>query len=469
MMSTFRYISSKLARRNMYLEFILDDSHNDNYDDNNQGCILIPLRPLSCSEQSFFTKISIRARTKFPSFGVQTRSLDRGALASSSSSPSSSASFSLDAPAAATNKQSRQNSRRTTKHDYIFQAIDPMHLLHHSEIPHHAIFRADGLLVLNIDSPPSSSSSLNDGDEEEEEKEEEGEEFILHSCSSWSAACGEGPGGGGGGGDMFESPIYGFGLRDYFQNIHSRLGRVDDTILATSTMDTTTDIHGSEDGVTRNRRNRSRGRRDNNDDDINTVVKGASGKRLETRPTSSRVNPKGKELSSTSSPASSSLFNNSRNKAYPSTSSSSSSSSLSSSLLLPQTLAPPPCVMAPHHRATTTSSSTSSTSSTSRSGGRSRSGNDNYNNKTFFEFALSEYPLYRRSESDLGGGAHPAAAAVTAAGGGRDYDPLKNYLMEEGELVDKKDGWGVGEGMSTTIILGSEWEAFRRIGLGVGG
>lgn len=82
--------------------------------------------------------------------------------------------------------------------------------------------------------------------------------------------------------------------------------------------------------------------------------------------------------------------------------------------------------------------------------------------------------MYRRSDCGLGGGAYPAAAvtaaaAAAAAGGGRQYDPLKNYLMEGGELVDKMDDWGGGEGMSTTIILGSEWEAFRRIGLGVGG
>ncbi len=411
MMFAFRYISSKLAHRNIHLDFILDDSHNNI--NNNQGCILIPLRPLSLSEQTLFTKIASSARAKFPNFRVQSRSLDRGALASSFSSSGSAAPFSLDDPHAAatdSNKQSSPDSSSTrarTKHEYIFEVVDPIHLLHQSNIPHHVVFRADGLLVLSIDPSPS-----NDG--------EEGEEFILHSSSSWSSLNVRG---GIEGGDMYDSPIYGFGLRDYFRN-NPRLGRADGDVPITG------HDNESEDDVVRRRRRDS--------DNINTAVQGQRGNRKEVarRPVSSF---KGKE------PSSSSVFNiNNDNRAYPSSS--------SSSLL--QT----PPVTAPHHHhhhhhhhhqqqhhhhhhhRDTGSSSCS-------------------NNKIPFEFALSQYPLYRR---DSGLGAYTTAASSTAAAATEGYDPLSHLMDEETES-------GGGDRSSTTMILGSEWEAFRRIGLGVGG
>ena len=298
--------------------------------------------------------------------------------------------------------------------------------------------------MLIIDSSSSSSSpSLNDGEEEAEEAEEEGEEFILHSFSPWSS-CGGGPGGGGGGGggDASDGPIYGFGLRDYFRNINPRLGQADDSIL-TTTDTAITDIHESEAGVV------SRRRRDNND--INTaVVKSANRKTVETRP---RLRfSKGKEVSSSSS---SSLFN-SRNKAYP--------SSPSSSLLQPLAAAAA-SVTAPI-RDTTTTTTTTNTATAAASGSSS-------SNKHFFEFALSEYPLYRH-DNVLGGASTASASTLPAAAGGAgEYDPL-SYLMEGGlEGQDDKMNGGGGEGdggsMTTTMILGSEWEAFRRIGLGVGG
>lgn len=289
--------------------------------------------------------------------------------------------------------------------------------------------------MLTIDSSSSSSPSLNDGEEEAEEAEEEGEEFILHSFSPWSS-CGGGPGGGGGGeGDVSDGPIYGFGLRDYFRNINPRLGRADDGIF-TTTDAATTDIHESEAGVV------SRRRRDNND--INTaLVNSANRKTVETRP---RLRfSKGKEVSSSSS---SSLFN-SRNKAYP--------SSPSSSLLQPLAAAAAP-VTAPLRDTTTTTTTNTAASGSSSS------------NKHFFEFALSEYPLYRH-DNGLGGAS--ASTLPPPAAGAGEYDPL-SYLMEgglEGQEDKMNGGGGEGDGgsMTTTMILGSEWEAFRRIGLGVGG
>lgn len=294
--------------------------------------------------------------------------------------------------------------------------------------------------MLTIDSSSSSSSpSLNDGEEEAEEAEEEGEEFILHSFSPWSS-CGGGPGGGGGGGDVSDGAIYGFGLRDYFRNINPRLGLADDSIL-TTTDAATTDIHESEAGVVSRRR----------DNDINTaaVVKSANRKPVETRP---RLRfSKGKEVSSSSS---SSLFN-SRNKAYP--------SSPSSSLLQPLAAAAAP-VTAPLRD---TSITTTTNTATAAASGSSSS------NKHFFEFALSEYPLYRH-DNGLGGASTASASTLPAAAAGPgEYDPL-SYLMEgglEGQEDKMNGGGGEGDGgsMTTTMILGSEWEAFRRIGLGVGG
>lgn len=257
--------------------------------------------------------------------------------------------------------------------------------------------------MLSIDSSPS-----NDG--------EEGEEFILHSSSSWSSLDERGgiEGVVGVGGDMYDSPIYGFGLRDYFRN-NPRLGRADGDVPATKDHNPS---HESEDGVVRTRR-----RMDN--DNINMGVQGQSAnpKEVARRP---MPRFKGKE------PSSSSVFNN-NNRAYP------SSPSPSSSLI--QT----PPVPAPHHH------NHQHNHHHHHHHHRDTSGSSS-NNKILYEFALSEYPLYRR-DSCLG-------AYTTAVAEG--YDPL-SHLMEE-----EIDGGGVDRS-STTMILGSEWEAFRRIGLGVGG
>lgn len=373
-MSAFRYISSKLAHRNIHLDFILDDSHNNDNDNGNQGCILIPLRPLSRSEQTTFIKITSSARLKFPGFRVQTRSLDRGALASSSSSSA----FSLDARAAGGGGDMQNPNltaaTRTMKHEHIFEVVNPIHLLHQSDIPHHIVFHADGLLVLSIDSSANS---------------EEVEEFILHSSSSWSSLeAGEI-----GGGDSFDSPIYRSGLRDYFRN-SPRLGRADiPTITA----------HQS----------------DNEGRDNYTNTAGP-------RPT-----PRSKVRD-----ASSVFFFNNNNKAYPSA--------------LRQ-----PSVTAPHHHHHNHSRDTITSNSSS--------------NKKLIELPLSKYPSYSR---DSGQSAYAASARV-------EYTPSSRGMMKrdtgieyinslsslgEGQETEDEGDWG-----STTMILGSEWEAFRRIGLGVGG
>lgn len=268
--------------------------------------------------------------------------------------------------------------------------------------------------MLRIDSSPSK-----DG--------EEGEEFILHSSSSWSSldarggievAVGEG-------GDVYDTPIYGFGLRDYFRN-NPRLGRADGDVPTTRDSNPS---HESEDGVVRS----SRRRRDH--DSIDTAVQRQSANREEV-PRHSMPRFKGKEPSSflSSTFSSSSVLNNNNynnsNGAYQ------SSSSSSSSLRTPPVTAP----QHHHHQHRDTGSSYS-------------------NNKILFEFALSEYPLYRR---DSGLGTHTTATSSTVAAAAEGYDPLSHLMEEEMES-------GGGDRSSTTMILGSEWETFRRIGLGVGG
>lgn len=276
--------------------------------------------------------------------------------------------------------------------------------------------------MLSIDSFPS-----NEG--------EEGEEFVLHSSSSWSSLDARG---GIEGGDMYDSPIYGFGLRDYFRN-NPRLGRADGDVATTRDNNPSNE---SEDGVVRSSRGRRRMMMDN--DNIDTGVQGQSVNRKEV---ARRPMPrfKGKEPSS-SSFSSSSVFNinnNNNNRGYPS---SSSLSALSSLLQTPPVTAPYYHQQQHnhhhhHHRDTGSSSS---------------------KNKTLSEFTLSEYPLYRR---DSGLGAYTAAASSTAAAAAaaaEGYDPLSHLMEEEMESVG-------GDKSCTTMILGPEWEAFRRIGLGVGG
>lgn len=464
MMFAFRYISSKLAHRNVHLEFILDDSHNNI--NNNQGGILIPLRPLSLSEQTLFTKIAISAQAKFPNFRVQSRSLDRGALASSP--PDSALPLSVDDPHAAATDSNKQSSpdpsstRTRTKREHIFEVVDPIHLLQQSNIPHHVVFRADGLLVLSIDPSPSNNNG------------EEGEEFILHSSSSWSSlnarggiegVVGEGEG------DMYDSPIYGFGLRDYFRN-NPRLGRADGDV---PTRDDNNPSHESEDDVGSMRR------RIRDDDNNNTTaVQGqiANRKKIARRPIPSF---KGKEPSSSSSPSassSSSIINiNNNNRVYP-------SSPSSSSLL--QT----PPVTTPHHHHHSHQQQHHQHHPHHhhhhhrhhRDTGNSSC--SNINKIPSFEFALSEYPLYRR-DSGLGmyntttTAAASGSSTVGTAAATEGYDhpppPPSSHLMdevEEEENDEVESGWKVmldDDRSTTTMILGSEWEAFRRIGLGVGG
>lgn len=267
--------------------------------------------------------------------------------------------------------------------------------------------------MLSIDSSPS-----NDG--------EEGEEFILHSFSTWSSldarrgiegVVGEE-------GDMYDSPIYGFGLRDYFRN-NPRLGRADGDVPTTIDNNPS---HESEHGMMRRRRN---------NDNINTAVQRQSANRKEVarRPMPSY---NGKEPSSSASSAFNinNNNNNNSNRAYP----------LSSSSLL-QTPPVTASYQPPHHH-----------HHQQQQHHHRHAGSSCSNNKILFEFALSEYPLYRR---DSGLGAYTTAASSTAAEG---YDPL-NHLMEE----EMGSAGGGGDSSGTTMILGSEWEAFRRIGLGVGG
>lgn len=470
MMFAFRYISSKLAHRNVHLEFILDDSHNNI--NNNQGGILIPLRPLSLSEQTLFTKIAISAQAKFPSFRVQSRSLDRGALASSP--PGSVLPLSVDDPHATatdSNKQSGPDpsSRRTRmKREHIFEVVDPIHLLQQSNIPHHVVFRADGLLVLSIDPSPSNDNG------------EEGEEFILHSSSSWSslnARGGEEGVVGEGAGDMYDSPIYGFGLRDYFRN-NPRLGPADGDV---PTRNDNNPSHESEDDVGSMRR------RIRDDDNNTTDVQGqiANRKKVARRPIPSF---KGKEPSSSSS---SSPSASSSSSSFPSSSTSSSSSifninknnrvypSSSSSSPLLQT---PPVTTTHHHHSHQQQhqqhhSQRHHDHRHHRDTGSSSC--NNINKIPSFEFALSEYPLYRRN-SGLGIYNTTAAAfcsskvGTAAATEGYDHPPPpSSHLMNEEEENDEAEsGWKVmidDDRSTTTMILGSEWESFRRIGLGVGG